>query len=241
MSTENVQKPVSNPTVPLGFLPTEIDNQVNDFITGFEAEVRAEELAEPAVEGQVVGEGSPPVELAAASADGTPVPPVTTETVVTKPEPVSEVVAREVALARREEVLSVKERTISALEDKVKALEARQMPEDISQALRFQPGQTLRAMGLDPDAFVRVYLAEKMGDKAPPELRATIENNTRDREVSALRSELQNYQRAQATQAYNAKIEAGAREHVTKLGDNASTPTVAKVAKANPTRVTSEI
>lgn len=233
-------------TTPLGFTTTEIDRGVEDFITSIQSEFKTAELEAIPDEGagpQGAG-GDTEAKLApdAAGGQGSPQPVSPGEApgseVGAKPAPD---IAREVALATREQALVAGEKNRAELEARVKELEARQVPADLVGALHNAPGATLRAMGLDPDNFVKLYLAEKMGDKAPPALRDSIRTTAQDQKIARLEQELTNYQRTQQAQAYIARVEAGAREHVTKLGDSKDAPTVAKVAKANPDRVTREI
>lgn len=228
---------VQNSNIPLGFVKTEIDTKVDDFISVLEDEIKAEQLSEP-----VSADGDATNVAAEAGVTGTEQPAVKEAPAVTPtPEPVDAVVAREVAFKTREDALAAREKQLEGIEAKFKELEARQVPGELTEAIRTVPSNTLRAMGIDPDHLVRVILAEKMGEKAPPELRSTLKDMERDREMKALRNRVEGFERAQSAQAYVAKVETGAREYVAKIGDNASTPTLAKVAKADPDRAHREI
>jgi hypothetical protein len=156
------------------------------------------------------------------------------------------IVAREVALRERERALESRESKLAELEGRLKQLETRQLPEDFESELMADPVGVLERFGVDPDQVVRGTLARRLGDKAPKELAQDIKAAQKDlliqRELKALRAQIEAAERERAGRAYYDKVVSEIREYVTKPeGISAYAPTVAKVAQANSERVFSEI
>ncbi len=208
--------------------PSELDTAANDFIKELAAEYKAEP---PAVEEAPVATAPPPQE-------NTVTPPPEAP----KPEDrgMERLVEREVALRTRESELSAREQRAQAMEERVKQLEAKAIPDDLINRFEYSPEEALTAMGLDPEQVVRQVIANRLGDKADPSVKHTIDNAKIKREINELKARLHEQQRAAAAQAFVAEVQAGAREYVNKgIGENV--PTVAAVAKVNPGRVYQEI
>lgn len=162
-----------------------------------------------------------------------------------KPEAMSEFVAREIALFRREEALREKEAKFQTMEQELTALRSRNLPEDVVEGLRYQTSKTLEALGIDPDFLVKQVLADRMGDKAPEELRAEVRDAAREyetnRKIRALETKLAEQERAERARAYFNQVQDGAREYLKAPGVNEHAPTVAKVATANAELAFTEI
>ncbi len=154
-------------------------------------------------------------------------------------------VEREVALRLQEEKLSARESAIAAQEARIAELESKAAgyEGDFHSHLRQRPTEALTAAGHDPEQIVRLYLAEKFsreGKPIPPKLQQEIERSEALQERAALRREMAQFQQQQASQAFVAGIEAGARTYITQ-GISKDAPTVAEVAVRQPDRVYREI
>lgn len=105
--------------------------------------------------------------------------------------------------------------------------------------------EALRARGHDPEQLVRRLIAEKMGDRAPDELKSAVKESEREARLTSEIKKLQARLDAQDAQAANAqfiaRVQSGAREYVTTGIDSEQFPTLSRIAKANPDRVHREI
>ena len=218
----------------LGFAPTEIDTAVESFIADTKEEFRYEDPTETAV----------PVE-AAPEVPVTPEAPVVPSALTeVKPEDrgLERLIAREMELRERETAFGREKAEVEAYRTRIKELEACAIPEDFHNKIKLSPSETLRSIGLDPDEIVRTALAEKLGDKAPPEVRDLMEKTRLRREMEALKAQVMEGERRQAAQAYYTQVANGAREYLGKAEEiSKHSPTVAHVAKSNPDRVYQEV
>lgn len=139
-------------------------------------------------------------------------------------------VEREVKMAQEREALENLRRDLAQrvadIEAKYKAFEG--LDPD---ALRTDPWGVLRRAGVDPEIAVQLHLAEKLGDKAPEELKAALRDSQRDREVRAIREELVRRDRAEQVRSYYQHVSDGALAHV--KGEHKNAPTFAAVAKSD--------
>lgn len=227
--------------VTANWMPTALDKEVEAMIQATEAEFGTGTIDE-----QIAALDAAPAEPAVEPVQDTQVPPVVQEKVPEiKAEPLSEAVQRELGYKLREDALSAKENQYKALEIELASLRKRMPPEDLVEALRHNTSETLNSMGLDPDQIVRMVLAERMGDSAPPELANEIKSSRKDRELldrlRRLEQENQESKRALSARQFYDEVQTGARKHVTETGISEYAPTVAKVAKLNPDRVFAEI
>ncbi len=211
------------------FAPTEIDNQVSDFIK----EISAQPL-EP--------EAPANTEQAIVQA---PDPETPSQNSVEDPTDrgLERLVAREVDLREREAKLSGASAEVEALRARLAELEPRALTPELLDKIKLSPADGLRALGLDPDEVVRTALMEKLGDKAnTPEMRDMMEKVRIRKEMDALRAKVNDAERKQAAQAYYQTVDAGAKEYVKNTEMFAKhAPTVAEVAKRHPDRVHQEI
>lgn len=166
-------------------------------------------------------------------------------------ETVEKIVAREVELRQREEAVKARETEmntrVAAAEARVKELEAQvaSIPTDFVESLGSSPTETLRAAGYDPQHIVRLMLAEdlaRQGKPIPMELEIQIVKAQQQMTARKHEQTLRQYQEQQAAAAFVAQVERGATEYLKNVeGISKYAPTVAEVAKANPTRVYDEI
>lgn len=215
------------------FGPTELDTQVESFISDLAKEYTAEPEA-PVVEATPVIEPPPSNEPG--------------ENTVPNPEDPAErglerLVAREVDLREREAKLTTAQEEIKALRNRLAELEPRAISPDLLDKIKLSPSDGLRAIGLDPDEVVRTALMEKLGDKAnTPEMRDMMERVKTRKEIEALKAQVAQAEYQRAAAEYFNKVNTGAKEYVTNVdGYSKHAPTLAHVAKSNPDRVHAEI
>jgi hypothetical protein len=219
---------------PHPLLPTEIDSAVESFISGLEKE--QDDAALAAMPESPPGEVAPQKTEAVTPPVGTPEAPKTTDV----DRGLERLVQREMELKGREDAIKGRDAEFNQLRLRLQELESKKLPDNVNNALSTDPDDVLRQLGHDPEQIVRLVLAKKMGDKAPPELQRAIRDAQAQSEVKALRDQVMQFQRNQQAQQYVAGIEAGARTYISQ-GVSKDAPTVAAVAKANPDRVHQEI
>jgi hypothetical protein len=222
-------EPESTPAPVSSFTPTEIDSEVNSFISDISKE----------------WEEAPPEETPAPVVQAPEAVNKEGENTVEDPTErgLERLVAREVELREREAKLTGAEEEIKALRARLSELEPRALTPELLDKIKLRPADGLRALGLDPDEVVRTALMEKLGDKAnTPEMRDMLEKARLRKEMETLRHQVMEAERRQAAQAYYATVESGARDYVKNVeGLSKHAPTVAVVAKTNPDRVHQEI
>jgi hypothetical protein len=191
---------------------------------------------------------SAPAEPSAEVGETAPSQTEPAKAVVAPPAPkedLSEAVRREMGLKAREEAVGAAEARLAAMEKELNALRSKQVPEDLVEALRYNTAETLANLGLEPDHVVRMVLAHRLGDKAPPELSKEIAEMTEkqryEARIRALEQENASQKRQAAARAYIEQVQAGAREFLGKDGLSEYAPVVARVAKQNGERVFKEI
>lgn len=235
---------MSNPNeftndAPSPFAPTALDTEVNDFIASAQKEFA---IAESEPEGGESAPGVAPVELVPETPAGGPPPNAEVPAVEPGERGLERVVARELELRERESKVSGAEKEIETLRSRLRELEPRALSPELLDKIKLSPADGLRALGLDPDEVIRTALMEKIGDKADPAMREMMERTRLQKEMLALKAQVNEAERRQAAQAYYNQVANGAREFTGKheeIGKNA--PTVATVAKTNPDRVYQEI
>lgn len=222
------QNEIENP-----FAPTEIDSAVNEFISTAQTEFGAPEVPAPDLSATVpANEPSPPA--------NTPDPaPAASQDPSERG--LERLVAREVELREREARISGAEKEIETLRGRLRELEPRALSSEHLDKIRLSPADGLRALGLDPDEVIRTALVQKLGDKADPQLKEMLERTRLQKEMMALKAQVQEAERRQAAQAYFNQVANGARDFLAKEELSKHGALVAQVAKNNPDRVYSEI
>lgn len=218
--------------------PTELDTQVNEFISTAAKEFAIEEPSESAPALETTESVSPapsePAPTAAPAPSGTVSDPADRG--------LERLVAREVELREREARLSGAEAEMAALKTRLRELEPRAITQEQLDNIRLSPAEGLRALGLDPDEVIRQALVQKLGDKADPQLKEMLERTRLQKEMMALKAQVQEAERRQAAQAYYASVANGAQGYLSKVEElSKHAPTVAHVAKTAPERAYLEI
>lgn len=152
-------------------------------------------------------------------------------------------VAREVALQAKEAAFQAREARVQGLETELATLRTQLPAKDVQERLYHSPSEALKAMGHDPEAIVRLMIAEQLeaaGKPVPPELKEFVKDAATQREIKALRAQVQQNHQAQESAAFFNAVALGAREYV-KTVDSKALPTLAGIAKANPDRAHREI
>lgn len=225
-----------NEQVESPFAPTEIDTAVSDFIATAQAEFGAPEPGESVAP---VAAPEPVVEAAPAPGPANPAPAASADA---EDRGLARLVAREVELRERETKLSGAEKEIEALRGRLRELEPRALSPELLDKIKLSPRDGLRAIGIDPDELIRTALVEKLGDKADPALKDMIERTRLQKEMAALKAQVQEAERRQAAQAYFNQVANGARDFLGKMEElSKHGPLVSQVAKTNPDRVYAEI
>ena len=240
-----------NETTPTGvemaWVPSELDREASALINEIHAEFSPEpdtatdspDNAEQSADSAPNTKGTPPVEGTAGDAV------TAAQESKGKPAELSEFVARELALFRREEAVKAQEDKFRTLEQELTSLRSKQLPDDLVEGLRYQSIKTLEALGIDPNFLVKQVLAEQMGEKAPEDLRSEVRDAARDYEsnkrIRALENKLAEQERAAQARAFFLSVQDGAREYLKAPGVNEHAPTVAKVASSNSDLAFTEI
>lgn len=112
--------------------------------------------------------------------------------------------------------------------------------EALRRVLMTDPSKLLGALGIEPTKVSQLLIAAQLGDKAPAELRATVERAQWEARVAELETKLQQRDSESAARAETDKVRVGATEYVTK-GVSKDCPTVAAVVKVDRARVEGEI
>ena len=150
------------------------------------------------------------------------------------------VVQRELAAKDAEARAAAKIAELKALQADLAGLSSLKSTKDLMEMAGIDPIGAIKAIGQDPDEFLKLAVAQQLGDTAPDELKDFAKNSSTRREIAALKRKLAEQDRAKAAQEFFNSVQSGAREHVAKnVGD--STPTLAVIAKADPDRAVREI
>lgn len=154
---------------------------------------------------------------------------------VTKTEPVppqelQALIARELDVRDRETALAAREA----------ALKEAQAPGDLIARMRTDPEQALKDAGVDVDHAVRLIIAKRLGDKAPPELRAALRDAEIQAELNALRSHNESMRQAETARQFYTRVSDDAKGYVT-TGLSKDVPALAEVAKDTPDWVHGQI
>ncbi len=124
-------------------------------------------------------------------------------------------------------------------------LRSRQVPEDLAESIKLAPGKTLEAMGFDVDLLIKSVLAERMGEKAPEDLRTEIRNATRDAEthkkIRALEQKIQEQERSERARAFFQDVQTKAKEFLSSPGVSEYAPNLARLQGSSPELAHAEI
>jgi hypothetical protein len=145
-------------------------------------------------------------------------------------EAIARVTAREAALAAKEKELETKlseYKKTTSNPDVVNLADIRKLAET-------NVSGVLDKFGLDKDHIMDVLIAEKLGDKAPPQLKEKLKDYSLRKEIEAIRSERDNERRLNEARSYYQKVSDEARSYVTTGLDEKVAPTVLKAVKADP-------
>lgn len=214
--------------------PTELDTQVEALIKETEHEVAVAGLP-PEEPTQGESEKDATTETASVEGDGDDA----AKAAPSSPE-LERLVTREVDLKAKETKYAEWEAREAAYQTKIRELEGLIPRNDPNLEIGVDPVATLEAMGHDPDDIVRKIIAQRMGKDAPEALRAELKSTATEKRIRELELRLIERERQAAGQAFVAQIESGARKYVTD-GVSEKTPTISRMAKANPERAYREI
>lgn len=158
---------------------------------------------------------------------------------------IQRVVQREMAAKAEREAADRSIAELKALKAEMAQYKDLKSSKDLADMMDLDPIGAFKAMGKDPEVIIKLALAQQLGDTAPQALKDFARESSTKREIAQLKAQLAVQAQAQRAQEYFNTIQAGAREYVMsfektpKVGD--STPTLAKVAKADPDYVRDEI
>jgi antitoxin component of RelBE/YafQ-DinJ toxin-antitoxin module len=129
---------------------------------------------------------------------------------------------------------------LKAKEAEFTSLRGLKSTKDLMELASIDAAGVIKALGQDPDTFIRVALSQLLPpDRVPAELREFTKDVATKREIAALRRQIEEQNQARTYQEFLNSVQSGARRYVESVGD--STPTLAVVAKADPERVYREI
>lgn len=149
-------------------------------------------------------------------------------------------VQRELAAKEAETRAETRLAELKAKEAEFTALRGLKSTKDLMEMASIDALGAIKALGQDPDTFIRIALAQALPpDRVPAELREFTKDVATKREIAALRRQIDEQNQARTYQEFLNSVQSGARKYVTSVGD--STPTLAVVAKADPERVYREI
>lgn len=173
-----------------------------------------------------------------ASAPPAPAPPKVDEP---DPRALIRVLEREGQVRDRESAIERRERAVQEAEARAKAAKGVD-PSALLQRLMEDPMAVLEEVGADPAHVARLVTAGVLGDKAPPELKASTElarfKAQQARELASLKNEL----RARDHEAERTRVRDSVRAHVTRKNEGESKhPTVDSVAADDPDYVTQAV
>lgn len=155
---------------------------------------------------------------------------------------IQRVVQRELAAKEREAAAEKKIAELKALQAELAQYKDLKSAKDLAEMADIDPLGMFKSLGKDPDTIIKLALAQQLGDAAPDKLKEFAREASTKREIAQLKAQLAQEAQARAAQEYFNTILGGASEYVTKsVGDSKDLPTLALVAKADPTYVRDEI
>lgn len=241
---------------------TEVSSAIAEIVASLPKEVEPEFSAATGAPADVQGDPSTdraaaqlpatpaPAPASAASTQGAPpVPPAPATPpaeVTTDPAPdrgMLRLLEREGQVRDRESALEQRERQFST---RLSEMEARLSGQsDFVDRLHRDPVEALRSLGADADGISKVLLARAMGDKAPPEVKAAAEKLEWQREIDALKRQVQQTEAQRYHEAERLRVQSEARAFASAVPkDEQGTskyPALARVAVTDASFVEQEI
>ena len=237
--------------------PTEIDKASTDAIKDIEREFAdaniARELArETPTDGDAettkVSEGDTANDAGAKSTQAAPAPDVQADAAKAAADTSAALgrtdVRAEIEMFQLRQRLDALEAENRALKDPKNAPKSALAGQELITALQTNPLGAFESLGLNPDNVIRAALAQKLGDKAGPELRQSLESAQTKAQIAALEAKLHEQSRQMAQRAYFDQVNQAAVQFVREnyvQGEGKDAPTVARVAKSDPVRVHAEV
>lgn len=149
-------------------------------------------------------------------------------------------VQRELAAKEAEQRAETRLAELKVKEAEFASMRGLKSTKDLMEMASIDALGAIKALGQDPDTFIRIALAQALPpDRVPAELREFTKDVATKREIAALRRQIDEQNQARTYQEFLNSVQSGARKYVESVGD--STPTLAVVAKADPERVYREI
>lgn len=147
-------------------------------------------------------------------------------------------VEREVSIATKETALAAREKTLQAAEQetaglRAKAAQMEALIRDIQELAEYDPGDLFRKLNKDPDEMVQRYLAKKLGDKAPEELKRSIREMEYARKIRDLEARDADRERQAHATAYFNQVAAEVQKFVQGEDLSKHAPKTALLAKNN--------
>lgn len=157
---------------------------------------------------------------------------------------IQRVVARELAAKEAEARAEAKLAELKAMQSELASIKGLKSTKELAEKADFAPVEVIKALGKDPETFIKLALAQHMGDSAPEELKKFAEKASTQREIDALKSQLANQAKANEAREYYAKKDAEARQYVHTLKakpDSKTLPTLSSAVAIDADYVHREI
>lgn len=158
---------------------------------------------------------------------------------------VQRVIQRELAAKAREDAAAAREARAEARIAELKKYEALKPTADLAEQFEVDPLGAIKALGKDPDHFMKLALAAHLGENAPDVLKDYAKDLPLKRRLAELEARDKAREQERVRAEYFNTVSTGAREYVTKsvgdVGFLKKAPTLSQAAKADPQYVHDEI
>lgn len=144
-------------------------------------------------------------------------------------------VAREVALQAKEAEFQGRFAKVAALEAEVSKLRQAIPSRQVVEGLDISPTETLKSLGKDPEAVVRMMIAEQLearGQEVPAELKEFVKEARREQRVRSLEAQILQRNQVDQAQAELNAVKLGALEYVKTIVGHREQATAPKEAQA---------
>ena len=247
-TTQNTVPPVTaaHEVSEFSYEPPEVGQEENlnalaaDAIKDIAAEFQAEESANWLEENPEEGTEDPEAEVDPdADPEAEPEPEAEDEEVFDPKmaNGIERVIARELAAKERETKAEGAVKAAEARIAELKGLEAKyeglKSTKELAEMASHDPMGAIAALGHDPVTFVRLAMAQSLGDKAPPELQEFARDAARNTKIAALEAKLAQSERKAAEAAYFNTVSTEAQKYVNDPGTHKKYPTLAKLNVAD--------